>query len=196
MKIEHIAIWVNDLELIKDFVERQRESRVFFLFTPEGTRGKSEKWKTGFYHVAQGCNIPIFLAKVDYRMKESGVFHSYQLTDDKDEDICSIQASYKSVYGKFPERQFPPYVGPIPALSDADAVIMKAMYSLKGVATRVEIATKAKRLELSTSMLDFLITKGILEKITQKDEQSEPKYKLTFAGKGCLLHLYPTLVTS
>jgi hypothetical protein len=40
-------------------------------------------------------------------------------------------------------------------------------------------------------MLDFLIEKGVLEKIMGKC--AEPQYQLTFTVKGCLLHLYPAL---
>jgi len=196
MPIDRSSKGKGQVELIKTFVASQKSSNVLFLFTPEGTRGKSGKWRTGFYHVAQGAGIPIFLAKVDYRLKEAGVFHSYQLTDNKEDDILAMQASYKNVYGKFPDKQFPVYIGAMPSLSDAEAAVMKAMYSFKGVATRVEIAAKAKRKELSTSMLDFLIEKNILEKTITAEENAEPQYKLTFAGKGCLLHLYPTLVRS
>jgi 1-acyl-sn-glycerol-3-phosphate acyltransferase len=74
----------GQVELIRNFVERHKDSRIFFLFTPEGTRGEVERWKTGFYHIAEECELPIFLAKVDYRTKISGVFHSFSLTDSKE----------------------------------------------------------------------------------------------------------------
>jgi len=194
MPIDRSSKGVGQVNQIKSFVKSQKDNRVFFLFTPEGTRGSVKKWKTGFYHVAKGCGIPIFLAKVDYRKKEAGVFHSYQITDEKDCDIKSIQESYKSVYGKFPKKQFPCYLGPLPKFSEAEAKIMKAMYSFKDVATLMEISAKAKKKELTTAMLEFLIEKGILEKVSfSNSEKKEPSYRLTFAGKGCLLHLYPTL---
>jgi len=196
MPIDRSSKGKGQVELIKDFVHSQKDSRVFFLFTPEGSRGKSNKWRTGFYHVAQGAGIPIFLAKVDYRLKEAGVFHSYQLTDDKDSDILAIQASYKSICGKYPKMQFPYYIGAMAKISAADALIMKAMYSFKGVATKVEISAKLKKKELSSSMLEFLVEKGFLEKSVQEENPLEPRYRLTFMGKGCLLHLYPTLATS
>lgn len=176
---------------IKRFVDQHKNSRVFFLFTPEGTRGKITKWKSGFYHIAKNCQLPIFLAKVDYRTKESGVFHCYKVTGNKEDDIRSIQESYKNVRAKFPAIQFPKYTGPIPEISDAEALILRSFYSAKGVATRVEIAAKMKFQELSTSMLEFLIVKGVLEQV--KTTENEPSYQLTFAGKGCLLHLYPAL---
>ncbi|MFT4929942.1 MAG: 1-acyl-sn-glycerol-3-phosphate acyltransferase [Phenylobacterium sp.] len=187
----------GQVEQIQNFVKKHKNSRVFFLFTPEGTRSKVEKWKTGFYHVAEGCGLPIFLAKVDYLNKCSGVFHSYQPTGDKIEDVSAIQASYKRVFGKFAKKQFPAYDGPLPEISDAEAAVMRVMYTFKGVATKMDIAAKAKlsgMSGLSTVMLDFLIEKGVLEQVgTRGPGHNEPTYRLTFAGKGCLLHLYPTL---
>lgn len=180
----------GQVEKIKNFVERHKNHRIFFLFTPEGTRGKIVKWKTGFYHIAEGCQLPVFLAKVDYRIKEAGVFHSYRITGNKEDDIRSIQESYKSVQGKYPAIQFPEYTGPIPDLSDTEISILKAFYSVKGVATQMEIAAKIRLNLLTTTMLDYMIEKGVLEKT---GSGNEPTYQITFVGKGCLLHFYPVL---
>ncbi len=184
---------IGQVEQIKSFIKSQKLNRVFFLFTPEGTRGAVPKWKTGFYHVAQGCGLPIFLAKVDYLSKEAGVFHTFQLTDNKENDIKAMQASYESIQGKFPKDQYPHYTGQMPSISEAEAKIIKAMYSFKGVATKMEITAKTKLAELSTSMLDFLIEKGMIEKVTNSTKNSEPAYQLTFAGRGCFLHLSPSV---
>ncbi|MEY8213454.1 MAG: acyltransferase, partial [Colwellia sp.] len=89
--------------------------------------------------------------------------------------------------------QYPTYTGRMPKISEAEAKIIKAMYSFKGVATKVEITTKAKLGELSTSMLDFLIEKGLLEKNINADKADEPTYQLTFAGRGYFLHLAPSV---
>ncbi len=199
MPINRTSKGQGQVELIKQFVARKKDEKVFFLFTPEGTRGKSVKWKTGFYHVAQGCQIPIFLSKVDYLLKEAGVFHSYEISGDKDEDIQAIQASYKRVAGKYIDKQFPPYEGSLPVLSDAEALLMKALYSFKGLASSMELAAKLKKQEISSTMLNFLVDKGVLEQVESLPEheqnlhKSVPYYRLTFMGKGCLLHLYPTL---
>lgn len=190
--INRSAKGVGQVEQIKRFINSQKLNRVFFLFTPEGTRGLVPKWKTGFYHVAQGCELPIFLAKVDYLSKEAGVFHTFSLTENKDSDIKAIQASYESVQGKFPLDQFPAYTGQMPKISEVEAKVIKAMYSFKGVATKVDISAKAKLAELSTTMLDYLIDKGLLEKSLSKTKNGEPGYQLTFAGRGCFLHLSPS----
>ncbi|WP_019026377.1 1-acyl-sn-glycerol-3-phosphate acyltransferase [Colwellia piezophila] len=189
--INRSAKGVGQVEQIKQFINSQKLNRVFFLFTPEGTRGTVPKWKTGFYHVAQGCGLPIFLAKVDYLSKETGVFHTFKLTDNKENDIKAIQASYESIQGKFPLTQYPAYTGRMPKISETEAKIIKAMYSFKGVATKVEITAKAKLGELSTNMLDFLVDKGLLEKMLDANNIGEPNYQLTFAGRGCFLHLSP-----
>lgn len=191
--INRSAKGVGQVEQIKQFINSQKLNRVFFLFTPEGTRGLVPKWKTGFYHVAKGCDLPIFLAKVDYLSKETGVFHTFKLTDDRESDIKAIQASYESVQGKYPLDQYPPYTGRMPTISEVEAKIIKAMYSCKGVVTEVEIIAKAKLGELSTSMLDYLIEKGLLERSISNDKNGEPAYQLTFAGRGCFLHLPPNI---
>ena len=135
----------------------------------------------------------LFLAKVDYLSKEAGVFHTFKLTDNKDNDIKAIQASYETVQGKFPADQFPAYTGQMQKISEAEAKIIKAMYAFKGVATKVEITAKANLNGLSTTMLDFLIEKGLIERITSADKSIEPTYQLTFAGRGYFLHLAPSV---
>ncbi|MBT8151959.1 MAG: 1-acyl-sn-glycerol-3-phosphate acyltransferase [Gammaproteobacteria bacterium] len=181
----------GQVEQIRAFVDRHKHTRVYFIFTPEGTRGGVKKWKTGFYHIAQDCGLPVFLAKVDYRSKISGVFHSFQLTDNKQHDIEAMQASYTSVYGRNPEQQFPAYLGPLAPFTANDARIMQALYALRGMATRAEIAAKARFEELSSEMLEFLTERGILEK--QVGTEGATRYRLTARGSGCLLHLRPSL---
>lgn len=187
---------VGQVQQIKKFIDSQKVQsnngrRIFFLFTPEGTRGAVKKWKAGFYHIAQGCDLPIFLAKVDYLSKETGVFHTYKLTGNKAEDFSAIQASYESIQGKYPKLQFPHYTGTLPKISESEIAIIRALYSIKGVATKMEIGTKAKVAELSSSMLTLMVEKGLLEK-SDTNKDNSPAYKLTFAGKGYFLHLSPT----
>lgn len=183
----------GQVEQIKAFIDSQKGNRVFFLFTPEGTRSAVTQWKTGFYHVAQGCNLPIFLAKVDYQRKETGVFHTFRLTGNKSNDIQAIQASYTSIHGKYIQDQYPNYIGKLPKLSASETAIIRALYSFKGVATKVEINAKAKLVKLSNNMLTLLIEKGLLEKHNEHNNNHESTYQLTCAGKGYFLHLDPIL---
>ncbi|EIM78870.1 phospholipid/glycerol acyltransferase [Nitritalea halalkaliphila LW7] len=51
-----------------------RESEeLVIMVTPEGTRKYVPKWKTGFYHVALGANVPVVVGYLDYKKKEAGI---------------------------------------------------------------------------------------------------------------------------
>lgn len=46
--------------------EFQKRKRMILAITPEGTRSRSEYWKTGFYYMAQKANVPVIMASIDY----------------------------------------------------------------------------------------------------------------------------------
>ena len=45
---------------------REAQGPIQLIVPPEGTRGKTRHWKTGFYFIAQQAGVPIVLAFVDY----------------------------------------------------------------------------------------------------------------------------------
>jgi len=55
--------------------------------SPEGTRKKVEKWKTGFYYIAKGANVPIVMATLDYKNKQVKISEPYYTTDNKEKDF-------------------------------------------------------------------------------------------------------------
>jgi 1-acyl-sn-glycerol-3-phosphate acyltransferase len=57
------------VELMADLFKHH--PKLVMLVTPEGTRAKQEKWKTGFYHVAMQAGVPIALAYMDYAQKKT-----------------------------------------------------------------------------------------------------------------------------
>jgi 1-acyl-sn-glycerol-3-phosphate acyltransferase len=67
---------------------------------PEGTRGKTRHWKTGFYYIAQQANVPIVLAYMDYHRKVSGLGPVFQPTGDVQADLAVIKAFYASIKGR------------------------------------------------------------------------------------------------
>ncbi len=70
---------------------------------PEGTRGKADKWKTGFYRIAQECNAPIILGYLDYRRRVGGVGPLVWLSGDYDADLRKIAAFYENITPRHPE---------------------------------------------------------------------------------------------
>jgi len=68
---------------------------------PEGTRSKVERWKTGFYYIAVGADVPIALGFLDYKCKKGGFLSTWYPTGDIEKDIAGIQSCYAEVSGKY-----------------------------------------------------------------------------------------------
>jgi 1-acyl-sn-glycerol-3-phosphate acyltransferase len=69
---------------------------------PEGTTRKAKKWKTGFWHIAHGADIPIQFLAVDYEKRASVFGPVIQPSDDIEADMKIIQAYFKKVTPKTP----------------------------------------------------------------------------------------------
>lgn len=74
---------------------------------PEGTRGWTPGWKTGFYRIARAARVPVLLACVDYRRREVGVIGSLLPTDDAEADMAAIAAVYAGRRGRYPDQAAP-----------------------------------------------------------------------------------------
>lgn len=70
------------------------------IVPPEGTRGKTRHWKTGFYYIAQEAGVPIVLAFVDYGRKVGGLGPVFEPTGDLERDMADIKAFYAPIKGK------------------------------------------------------------------------------------------------
>jgi len=86
--------------MIQLFEEREN---LVILITPEGTRKYVPRWKTGFYHVAKGANVPIILGYLDYEKKHAGIGPIVYPGDDLNEDLENILDFYRGIKGKYPE---------------------------------------------------------------------------------------------
>jgi len=67
---------------------------------PEGTRSKTRYWKTGFYHIAVGAQVPIVMAYMDYEKKISGLGPVFEPTGNLEADMTQIKAFYANFKGK------------------------------------------------------------------------------------------------
>ncbi len=78
---------------------------VQLVVPPEGTRGATRHWKTGFYYIALQANVPIVLAYMDYERRIAGLGPVFQPTGDVESDMASIKAFYAPFKGRN-ARQF------------------------------------------------------------------------------------------
>lgn len=74
------------------------------VVAPEGTRGKTQHWKTGFYHIAVMAHVPVMLAFLDYERKLSGLGPLFQPTGDVDADMQEIRRYYATIKGRKPTQ--------------------------------------------------------------------------------------------
>ncbi len=74
------------------------------LVPAEGTRSRVEKWRTGFYTIATEAKVNISLGYLDYSLKEAGILDCFTPSGVFAEDMERIQAFYKPIHGKFPEK--------------------------------------------------------------------------------------------
>lgn len=79
------------------------KDRFIFALAPEGTRQKVSKFKSGFYHIAQGANVPVLMVSLDFEHKEVKVSKPYTLTENKEQDFEYFYAYFKGVKGKTPK---------------------------------------------------------------------------------------------
>lgn len=81
-----------------------RSERLMMVITPEGTRKKTSAWKSGFYYIALGAQVPILLCYADYAHKVVGVGPLLMPTGDIEADMGRIRAFYSGIAGRHPEQ--------------------------------------------------------------------------------------------
>ncbi|NKB32085.1 MAG: glycerol acyltransferase [Pseudomonadales bacterium] len=86
--------------VVNESVRQYKEhDELVILIPPEGTRKKVEKWKSGFYHIANLADVPILLGYVDAAKKEAGFADFFNPTGDAEKDMQEIRAFYATKKG-------------------------------------------------------------------------------------------------
>lgn len=85
---------------VEQIVEQYRlRKELLVLITPEGTRSDVEQWKAGFYHIARGAGVPIYLGFVDAKRREAGVGPVFYPSGDYLADLAEIMRFYRDKQG-------------------------------------------------------------------------------------------------
>lgn len=74
--------------------------RMWYALTPEGTRKKVMKWKSGFLKIAHEANVPILMAYFHYPEKIIGIGDVFHTTGDMEADMAAIREWYRPWQGK------------------------------------------------------------------------------------------------
>lgn len=102
-----------DRERTTDFVPAnvelfEREDALVLAIAPEGTRSRTERWRSGFYWIAHGAGVPIALGFLDYGRRVGGIGGLLFPSGDVEADMERIRAFYADKTAKHPEK-----VGPV-----------------------------------------------------------------------------------
>jgi 1-acyl-sn-glycerol-3-phosphate acyltransferase len=81
-----------------------RKEHLILTIAPAGTRKRVIRWKTGFYHIACGAQVPIALGFLDYRRKIGGIGPLVYPTGNITDDMQTIRNFYEGVTGKNPTQ--------------------------------------------------------------------------------------------
>ncbi|MGM9774697.1 MAG: 1-acyl-sn-glycerol-3-phosphate acyltransferase [Candidatus Egerieousia sp.] len=72
----------------------KESEKMHLAIAPEGTRKKTDRWKTGFHTIAKNAGVPVYLGYFNWKTKEVGRGEKFILSDNAKEDLKKIQAHY------------------------------------------------------------------------------------------------------
>jgi 1-acyl-sn-glycerol-3-phosphate acyltransferase len=91
--------------VVGQMVEHFENNESLVLMVPaEGTRSHVDYWKSGFYHIARGANVPVVLSYLDFGKKVGGIGPAIELTGDFRADMDTIREFYVDKEGFRPEN--------------------------------------------------------------------------------------------
>jgi dephospho-CoA kinase len=91
-------------DLIDQVVARFRaEERFAVGLSPEGTRRRTERWKSGFYRIAVAARVPIVLGVIDFGRRELRLDSVFHPSGDFEADLPLIRRVYRAEQAKYPE---------------------------------------------------------------------------------------------
>lgn len=91
----------NKVDQVAEVFDKHLEFRL--AMSPEGTRKKVDKLRTGFYFIAKKANVPIIPVGFDFSTKTVTIYHAQYLTEDMAADIHKFEKNFIGIKGKNPE---------------------------------------------------------------------------------------------
>ena len=89
--------------MVDQVVELFNSNETFMLgLSPEGTRKRVDKLRTGFYHIAKKAGVPIVPIGFDYANRLVVIGEAFFPGDDEEADLKKIIAFYAEIQGKRP----------------------------------------------------------------------------------------------
>ena len=95
-------------QAVDAFQTHKARGDFFWLgLSPEGTRKRSDGWRSGFYQTALQADVPLGLAQLDFGKRKVVVRNFIRLSGEVAADMRRIAASFDGVRGQNPENASP-----------------------------------------------------------------------------------------
>jgi 1-acyl-sn-glycerol-3-phosphate acyltransferase len=73
--------------------------------SPEGTRSRRDRWKSGFYWIAHEAKVPVVCGYLDYGRRRAGLGLTFVPSGDVVEDMDRVRAFYAGLRGRDPSSE-------------------------------------------------------------------------------------------
>lgn len=93
----------NHIQQLTDLFNRSEQ--LVLALAPEGTRSRTDHWKTGFHYIARAAKVPIAMGYLDFGHKQVGIGGSFYPGEDIEADFELIRRFYANRHGKNPENE-------------------------------------------------------------------------------------------
>lgn len=88
-----------------------RQEQLVLCLSPEGTRKRIDKWKTGFVQIARSAQVPVLLVGFDYEKRIVDIGPLVTVGEDTDQAMRQIYDFYAGVSAKYPDSFHVPSPG-------------------------------------------------------------------------------------
>jgi len=89
-------------QMVQEF---NKTEKLVILMAADGTRKKTDHWRSGFYWIAHGARVPIVCGYLDYKHKSAHFGLSFIPTGNIKEDMDRVREFYKHAHGRYPELE-------------------------------------------------------------------------------------------
>jgi 1-acyl-sn-glycerol-3-phosphate acyltransferase len=87
-------------QMVHVFEQHKQKDQLLWLgLAPEGTRSLTPGWRSGFYQLALGAQVPLALVKLDWGQRRFSVVDFYDLTGDVERDYAHMAHVFEGVQG-------------------------------------------------------------------------------------------------
>jgi 1-acyl-sn-glycerol-3-phosphate acyltransferase len=80
---------------------------IMLLVAPEGTRSRADRWKSGFWRMADAADVPVAMSFIDGETKRTGFGPTVKINGDPDAFMAEAKDFYADKHGLKPSNAGP-----------------------------------------------------------------------------------------